>query len=72
MQITKRPYYRTKAEWATAMAESYRKAANALHGQSIPGSNWRGVRSKMAGMSQLEEQFGRYRRMAARFRARGE
>jgi hypothetical protein len=67
---TKRPYYRTKAEWAAAEAHARRQQARLLPIE--PAANWRRVRGRMRAVASLQDQARKFDRLAERFRARGE
>lgn len=70
--MTRRPYYRTKAEWAEATAKQLESDLASLRADRVPSANWRRVRSKMAAIDNLSAQARRYRGMAERFRAAGQ
>lgn len=69
---TKRPYYRTKAEWADATAQQFQDQLDASYREPrIPSSNWRAVRNRASSRDNVRQEVTRYRQMAERFRAQG-
>ena len=66
----KRPYYKTKAEWAAAKAEECREAARTLRYESTAGRP-RARMNKHGALNSLADQAAKYDRMAERFRRRG-
>lgn len=68
--MTKRPYYRTKAEWAAAKARELRQEADLMPTVSI--HDWRGVKRRMGAVRSLTAEADRFERMARTFSARGE
>lgn len=68
---TKRPYHRTKADWAAATASRLRGTLDDYHQQRIPSSDWRRVRAKAAGMATLRREISRFEQLAQRYRAAG-
>ena len=66
---TKRPYYRTKAEWAAAKARELRQEARLM--PTVPSANWQAVRRRMTALRTLRAEADRLEKLAERFRAQG-
>lgn len=67
--MDKRPYYRTKAEWAAAQASALRQQARLLPICNI--HDWRGVKRRTTAVRTLDAEARRMDRLAERFRAQG-
>lgn len=67
---TKRPYYKTKAEWAAAQAAQLRGQVQELRFRSSSGSYSKAAR-KAESMRLMGLEASRFERMAGRFRERG-
>lgn len=65
----KRPYYRTKAEWAAAEARALRQEARLM--PTVPSANWQAVRRRMRALQALRAEADRLEALAARFKAQG-
>ena len=66
---TKRPYYRTKAEWAAAKAAAARKQADLL--PICSAHDWRGIQRRVRAVRTLRAGADRFDRLAERFRLQG-
>lgn len=64
-----RPYYPSKAAWATARASELRREARLF--PTVPTADWRRVRRRMDAVRAYNAEADRFERMAARFRAEG-
>lgn len=69
-RTTKRPFFKTKAEWAGAEAESLRKQASEMEKHSSGGSYSRAAR-KAESIRNLLEEARKFERMQRVFKQRG-
>lgn len=66
----RRPWFRTKADWAAAEAAKYREQINALPTVSVHDS--RGIAARMRTIEHLRREAQRMEKIAQHYRARGE
>lgn len=70
--VPKRKWHKTKAEWAEAKVQELEALLVDMRSHYVPSANWRGVRSKRAGIVNIEAELAKYRALVQRFRSRGE
>lgn len=71
MARSPRPFYKTKAEWAEAMADEKEAAARGLRFASMAGKNHGQKQDKWRQVRMLEGEATKYRAMAASYRSQG-
>lgn len=67
---TKRPHFKTKAEWAASRAKELREQAHQTRFTPSNGQAWR-ARRKFEGIERLYEEAARFEQMAATYRRKG-
>jgi len=68
---TKRPYYRTKWQWAEAKAAELRLEETSWRTRHVPSADWRGIRGKMTALESIGRDRRKFEALAERFRAEG-